>query len=36
MDIEKSKERKTSFKIIVSALAGTILGIIAYSNNWLG
>jgi hypothetical protein len=36
MDIEKNKEQKTYFKIIVSALAGAILGIIAYSNNWLG
>ncbi|SFB43557.1 hypothetical protein SAMN04488528_105514 [Clostridium frigidicarnis] len=36
MDREKSKDRKTYFKVIVSALIGAVLGILAYTNNWLG
>ncbi len=36
MYIEKSKDRKTYFKVIIGALIGAILGIIAYTNNLLG
>lgn len=38
MDIEKEKNSncKTYSKIVICGIIGAILGIIAYTNNWLG
>ncbi|OFI06685.1 hypothetical protein CLOACE_08400 [Clostridium acetireducens DSM 10703] len=33
---EKDIVSKTYFKVGISTLIGAILGIIAYTNNWLG